>query len=53
MNQFDQGKGGVVGDEGEEGGSKRKAAGLVLAFFYSFFYFGCSDKRVMTCKLLL
>ena len=24
MNQFDQGKGGVVGDEGEEGGSKRK-----------------------------
>ena len=38
MNQFDQGKGGVVGDEGEEGGSKRKAAGLDLAFFfYSFF----------------
>ena len=51
MNQFDQGKGGVVGDEGEEGGSKRKAAGFDFAFFF-FFFFGCSDKRVMTCKLL-
>ena len=48
MNQFDQGKGGVVGEEGEEGGSKRKAAG----FGFAFFFFGCSDKRVMTCKLL-
>ena len=51
MNQFDQGKGGVVGDEGEEGGSKRKAAGFDFAFFF-FSFFGCSDKRVMTCKLL-
>ena len=43
----------MVGEEGEEGGSKRKAAGLDLAFFFLFFfYLGCSDKRVMTCKLL-
>ena len=38
MNQFDQGKGGVVGDEGEEGGSKRKAAGLDIGAFHSFFF---------------
>ena len=39
MNQFDQGEGGgVVGDEGEEGGSKRKAAGLDLAFFFILFF---------------
>ena len=46
----------IEGKEGEgkgEGGEgKRKAAGLDIAFFHSFFYFGCSDKRVMTCKLL-
>ena len=39
MNQFDQGKGGVVGDEGEEGGSKRKAAGFDFAFFFFSFFF--------------
>ena len=39
MNQFDQGKGGVVGDEGEEGGSKRKAAGLDYVFVFCFFVF--------------
>ena len=52
MNQFDRGKKGGEG-KGEEGGGKRKAAGLDIAFFsFFFFYFGCSDKRVMTCKLL-
>ena len=40
----------MVGEEGEEGGSKRKAAGFDFAFFS--FFFGCSDKRVMTRKLL-
>ena len=39
MNQFDQGKGGVVGEEGEEGGSKRKAAGFDFAFFFFSFFF--------------
>ena len=38
MNQFDQGKGGVVGEEGEEGGSKRKAAGFDFAFFFFSFF---------------
>ena len=39
MNQFDQGKGGEgVRGEGEEGGSKRKAAGFDFAFFFFLFF---------------
>ena len=38
MNQFDQGKRGGR-EKGEEGGSKRKAAGLDIAFFFHSFFF--------------
>ena len=33
-------------------GVKERQRVLVLLSFFLLFFFGCSDKRVMTCKLL-